>query len=87
MGVNYETHTLLERWDFCGKTVDEACVFLIGWLGIRMNLKLVVVIFTSHPLASPLMYLLCVKFVIVLIITAVVVLIIFLMKALLYLVI
>jgi len=31
MGVNYETRTLLEQWDFCAKTVDEACVFL-DWL-------------------------------------------------------
>jgi len=37
--------------------------FLTVWLGIRMNLKLVVLILTSHLLASPLMYLLCVKFV------------------------
>ena len=46
-----------------------------------MNLKLVVLILTSHPLASPLMYLLCVKFVVVLIIIAVLVLIILLVTA------
>ena len=69
------------------KLLMKHALFLIGWLGIRMNLKLVVLILTSHPLASPLMYLLCVKFVIVLIMTAVLVLIIFLMKAWLELVI
>ena len=31
MGVNYETRTLLEQWDFCAKTIDEACDFL-DWL-------------------------------------------------------
>jgi len=69
------------------KLLVKHVIFLIGWLGIRMNLKLVVLIFTSHPLASPLVYLLCVKFIIILIITAIVILIIFLMKALLDLVI
>jgi len=61
-------------------------IFLIGWLGVRMNLKLVVLIFTSHRVASPLMCLLCVKLVIVLIMPVVLVLIIFLMMALLDLV-
>ena len=63
------------------KALMKHVPFFIGWLGIHMNLKLAVLIFTSHSLASALMYLLCVKFVIVLIITAVVVLIMFLMKA------
>jgi len=31
MGVNYETRALLEQWDFCAKSVDEACDFL-DWL-------------------------------------------------------
>jgi len=63
------------------KLLMKHVLFLIGWLGIRMNLKLVVLILTSHPLASLLMHLPCVKFVIVLIMTAVLVLIIFLVKA------
>ena len=31
MGVNHETRTLLEQWDFCAKTVDKACA-LLDWL-------------------------------------------------------
>ena len=31
MGVDCETCALLEQWDFCAKTVDEACDFL-DWL-------------------------------------------------------
>ena len=57
-------------------------IFLIDWLGIHMNSRLVALIFTSHLLASLLMPLLCVKFVIVLIMTALLVLIIFFMIAL-----
>ena len=30
-GVNCETRTLLEYWDFCAKDVNEACDFL-DWL-------------------------------------------------------
>ena len=32
-GVNYETHALLEYWDFCAKDVNEACDFLdcLAW--------------------------------------------------------
>ena len=30
-GLNYETRALLEQWDFCSKSVDEACDFL-DWL-------------------------------------------------------
>ena len=30
-GVNHETRALLEQWDFCAKTVDEACA-LLDWL-------------------------------------------------------
>ena len=29
--VNHETRAHLEQWDFCAKTVDEACDFL-DWL-------------------------------------------------------
>jgi len=29
--VNCETRALLEQWDFCAKSVDEACYFL-DWL-------------------------------------------------------
>ena len=63
------------------KLLMKHVLFLIIWLGIRMNLKLVVLILTSYLLASPLMYLLCVKFVNVLIMIAVLVLIIFLVTA------
>jgi len=62
-------------------------IFLIAWLGIRLNLKLVALILTSHPLASLLVPLLCVLFATVLITTAILVPIIFLMKILLDLVI
>ena len=31
MGVSCETCALLEHWDFCAKTVDEACA-LLDWL-------------------------------------------------------
>jgi len=86
-GVNCETRAPLEQWDFCAKSVDEACDFL-DWLAWDMyEFETSCSDFTSHPLASPLMYLLYVKFVIIRIITAVVVLIIFLMKVLLDLVI
>jgi len=51
-----------------------------------MNLRLVVLILTSQPLASVLMPLLCMKFVIVLIMTTLLIPIIFLMMALLGLV-
>jgi len=61
-------------------------IFMIGWLGILMNSRLVVLILTSHSLASLLMPILCVKFAIVLIMTALLVPIIFLMKVLLDLV-
>jgi len=30
-GVNYETRAILEQWDSCAKSVDEACDFL-DWL-------------------------------------------------------
>jgi len=30
-GVNRETRVLLEQWDFCAKTIDEACD-LLDWL-------------------------------------------------------
>ena len=69
------------------KVLMKHVISLIGWLEIRLNLKLVALIHTSHPLASLLVPLLCVLFVIVLIMTAVLVPIIFLMKAVLDLVI
>jgi len=56
-------------------------IFLIGWLGILMNMRLVVLVHTSDPLASLIMFLLCAKFAIVLIILVILVLIIFFMKA------
>ena len=67
------------------KVLMKHVIFLIGWLGAHMNLRLVLIL-TSHPLASLLMPLLCVIFAIILIMTAVLVPIIFLMKAMLDLV-
>ena len=64
------------------KVLMKHVIFMIGWLGIRMNSRLVVLILPSHPLPSLPMALLCAKFVIVLITTALLVLIIFLMKGL-----
>jgi len=68
------------------KVLMKHVIFLIGWLGIHMNLRLVTLILTSHPLASLLMPLLCVKFDIILIMTTLPVPIIFLVKGLLDLV-
>ena len=81
MGVNHETRALLEQWDFCAKTVDEACA-LLDWLAWD-TYAFETSCFDSYipPLAPLLMHLPCVKFVIVLIMTAVLVLIIFLVKA------
>jgi len=54
-GVNCEIRTLLEHWDFCGKIIDEECD-LLDWLArIHINLRLVVLILTCHPLAFVLM--------------------------------
>ena len=58
-------------------------IFFIGWLKILMNLILVVLIPTTHALASLIMPLLCVKLAIVLTITAHLIPIIFLMRVLL----
>ena len=71
---------------FVLRVLMKHAIFLIGWLGIHMNLGLVVLILTSHPLASLLMPLFCVKFTLVLIMTATLIPIIFLMMALLGLV-
>ena len=86
MGVNHETRTVLEKWEFCAKTVDEACA-LLDWLAWD-TYEFETSCSNSYipPLASSLMYLLCVKFVIVLATTTVLVPIIFLMKAFLDLV-
>jgi len=54
--------------------------FLIGWLRILMNLRLVVLIPTTHSLASLIWPLLCVKLAIILITKAHLVPIIFLMR-------
>ena len=67
---------------FVLKLLMKHAVFLISWLGIYMNLRLVVLILTYHPLASLPMPLLCVKFAIVLITAVLFVPIIFLMKGL-----
>jgi len=72
---------------FVLKVLMKHVISLIGWLRIRMNLKLVALMFTSHLLASLLVPLLCVLFGTVLIMTILLVLIIFLMIALLDLVI
>jgi len=84
--VNGEIRALSEHWDFCAKNIVESCDFFIGFLGIHMNLRLVVLILTSHPLISLIMSLLTKKFVIVLIMIAILVPIIFLMMVLLGLV-
>ena len=63
------------------RVLTKHAIFLIGRLGIHVNLKLVVLILTFHPLASLLIPLPCVKFVIILIMTALPVPIIFLMMA------
>jgi len=65
---------------FVIKPLMSHAIFLIGWLGIYINLTLVVLILTSHLLASLIMPS-CVKFFIVLIMTALLVPIIFLMMA------
>jgi len=62
-------------------------IFLIDWLRILMNTRLVALIHASHPLVSLIMLLLCAKFAIVLTMTVILVPIIFLMRALLDLVI
>ena len=82
-GVNRETCALLEYWLFCDGNVDEAWDFLECWLKILMNLRLVMLIHTSDPLASLIMLLLCVKFVIVLIMEVILIHVIFLMRVLL----
>ena len=63
------------------KILIKDVIFLIGWLRILMNLRLVVLILTSHPLASVIMPLLCMKFVIVLIMTVILTPVIMLMMA------
>ena len=57
-------------------------IFFIGWVKILMNLILVVLILTTHSLASLIMPLLCVKLAIVLTITVHLVPIIFLKRVL-----
>ena len=47
---------------FVLKFLTKHAIFLIGWLGIRMNLKLIALFPICHPLASLLMPLLCVIF-------------------------
>jgi len=71
---------------FVLKPLMRHVIFLIGWLGIHINLRLVVLILTSHPLTSLIMPLLCVKFAFILIMTTLLVAIIFLMMVLLGLV-
>ena len=82
-GVNCETRALFEHWDFYARNVEEAWDFLDWLLGILMNLKLVVLILVPHPLASLIMLLLSVKFIIVLIMKVIIVLVIFVMIVLL----
>ena len=81
--VNCETRTLLEYWDFSATNVDEAWDFL-DWLARdTYEYEISALIHISHPLASLIMLLLCVKFAIVPIMTVILVRIIFLMRALL----
>jgi len=60
------------------KMLMKHVISLIGWLRILMNVKLVVSILTSHLLASLIIPLLCVRFVIVLATIVILVLVIFL---------
>jgi len=80
-GVNCETLALLESGISVLKMLMKHMIFLIGWLGILMNLKLVALILVPHPFASLIMPLLYAKFAIVLITPVILVPII--MKALL----
>jgi len=83
-GMNCETRALLQDWDFFFlKMLTKRVIFLIGWLGILMNLKLVVPILTSHPLASLIIPHLRVRFVVVLPTIVILVLVIFMMIVLL----
>ena len=68
------------------KMLMKYMIFLVGWLEILMNLKLVVLILMPHPLASLIMLLLYVKFVIVLIMKVILVPVLFLIRVLLDLV-
>ena len=79
-GVNYEIHARFEYLDFYSRNVDGAWDFLNCWLRIPMNLRLVVLIRTTHPLASPIWPLLCVKLATVPIMTARLVHILFMMR-------
>ena len=57
-------------------------ICFIGWLGIFINLRLVVLIPKSRPLASLIMPLLFAKFAIVLIMTVILISVIFLLMVL-----
>ena len=67
---------LYGKWDILMKHG----IFLIGWLRILMNLRLVVLIPTTHSLASPIWPLLGVKLATILIMIAHLVPFIFLMR-------
>jgi len=82
-GVNHETRSFLEYWNFCAKDVNEACDFLdwLAWDTYEFK--------TSYsdsyipPLASVIIPLLCERFIIVLATIVILILMIFLMIVLL----
>jgi len=61
-GANCETRAQLEGRDFVLKPLMRHAIFLSGWLRIHMNLRLVVLILTSYPLAYLIMPLLRVRY-------------------------
>ena len=65
---------------FMLETLIKPTIFLIGWLGVHMNLKLVILIPTCHSLASLIWLLLGVKLATVLIMIVYLVPIIFSMR-------
>ena len=72
-GVNCETRTFLEYWEFGAKDFNEVCDFL-DWLAWdTYEFETSCFILSPHPLSSVIMLLLCVKFVIVLIMTVILV--------------
>jgi len=82
-GMNCETRALFEHWDFVLETLMKLGTCLSGWLGMLMNLRLVVLILTPYPPAPLIMPLLSMKFAIVLAMTVILVFIIFLLIVLL----
>ena len=84
--MNHETRVLLAQWDFCAKSVDEACDFLdwLAWGTYEFETGCSDAYIPSPCI--PTCALLCVLLAIVLIMTTILVLIIILMMGLLDLV-